>query len=79
MELNELIELKEKIEKGKTKLAELKGQRDTYLSQLKKEFGCESIEDAEKKNKELENSIQKLKEHLEEKENELREKYPNLF
>jgi len=45
----DLMELKQDIEDAKQKVSELKGERQALLKQLKEEWGCETIEQAEEK------------------------------
>jgi predicted transcriptional regulator len=45
----DLLELKEEIEEAKQKVSELKGEKQALLKQLKENWKCSSIEDAEKK------------------------------
>lgn len=79
MNTKELLDLKDKIERGKTKLNELKGQRKQLMKQLEEEFGCDSIEAAEKKLKKQEQKIEDLDNEIAENETKLRNTYPILF
>lgn len=79
MDTKQLLELKDKIERGKTKLNELKGQRKQLMKQLEEEFECDSIEAAEKKLTKQEKEIEKLDNEIAENETTLRNKFPILF
>jgi predicted nucleic acid-binding Zn-ribbon protein len=52
----ELLDLKSQIDSARIKVSELTGQQNALMEQLK-EWGCKTIEDAEKKLKEMETSI----------------------
>jgi septal ring factor EnvC (AmiA/AmiB activator) len=72
----QLLDLKEQITKTKGRVAELKGQRNALLKQLKEEWGCTSIEVAKKKIIQMEKDITKLDADIRNGEKELDEKYP---
>jgi len=72
----QLLELKNEIDDSKTKISELNGQQIALLQQLKDEWGCKTIEEAEEKleamnkyKKTLDKKIEKASEELEEKLN----------
>lgn len=71
----ELLDLKANVEKAKTKVSELKGQQTALMKQLKEEFDCNSIEEAETKLEEYSKTIhileKKIKKGVEEVENML--------
>lgn len=79
MDYKEILNLKERIENGKQKLAELKGAKGNQLSNLKKEFNCSSVEDAVKLKKKYEKEIDELNEKIEVSVSELQDTYPDLF
>lgn len=79
MNTKELLELKDKIEKGKTRLNELIGQKKQLMKQLEEQFNCNSIEEAENKLEKQKIEIEQLDEEIAENENTLRNKYPILF
>jgi len=57
----ELLKLKTKVENAKTKQAKAKGALEQILKQIKKEFGCKNLKEAEallKKLKEQETKAQ---------------------
>ena len=68
----ELLELKADVEKAKTRVSELKGQQTTLMKQLKDEFDCATIEEAEAKMEEYTKVIhileKKIKKGVEEVE-----------
>ena len=79
LSVEELTELKTRIEKGKNRLAELQGQKTSQMETLKEEFGCSSLAAAEKKITELEKELETLEVRIEDKSAELQEQYPSLF
>jgi predicted nuclease with TOPRIM domain len=62
----DLMELKQDIEDAKQKVSELKGERQALLKQLKEEWGCETIEQAEEKIKELNAELESVSEKISE-------------
>jgi prefoldin subunit 5 len=71
----QLLELKEKVEEAKTTVSELTGQQTALLQQLKTDFGCKSIEDAEEKLEVLNRNIKGLEKKIEKGTQELEEKF----
>lgn len=71
----ELLKLKKKVEEAKTESSELRGQLKTLTSQLKKNFKCDTVKDAEDKMKVLKKDIDKLSEEIDTKIEELETKY----
>lgn len=61
-----LLKLKEEITSAKTTLSKAEGKKDVLMSQLKSQFGCSTLEEAEKKSKQMEKSIEKLTTSIEE-------------
>lgn len=47
MNERQLLELKEDIEKAKQEISELKGQKKGLMKQLKEDWGCETLEQAQ--------------------------------
>jgi predicted nucleic acid-binding Zn-ribbon protein len=72
---NELLSLKREIDDAKEKNLQLKGQLDALLQQLKDGFGCETVEQANKKVKSLEKQIGDLSNEIETGMQELEEKH----
>jgi hypothetical protein len=68
----ELLKLKKQVDEAKTKVSELNGHKTALLKQLKDDWKCNSIEDAEKKlklmNKEIDNISQQIETGIEELE-----------
>ena len=77
MALNEeqLLDLKADVDEAKTKVSELTGQQTIQMKQLKEDWGCKTIEEAEEKLEEMEDSISKLEKKIEKGVKELEEKY----
>lgn len=71
----ELLGLKQQIDDAKRVLSELKGEQTAILKQLKEEFGCSSIEEAENKHSKMMKEIEKLDLQIENGMSELEEKY----
>lgn len=67
----ELLQLKEEITTAKEKFLQLQGQSKALLQQLKEDWGCKTVEQAEKKIKEFETEIKKLDEEIDEGISEL--------
>jgi len=72
----ELLDLKKEVEEAKNELAELRGQRTALNRQLKEQYGCSSLAEAEKKLKKMEEQISDLNTKIEEGLAEIDEKYP---
>ena len=53
----ELLELKTQVDKAKTVVSELTGQRNALMKQFKDDWSCDTIEEADKKLKEIEYSV----------------------
>lgn len=71
----ELLDLKERVDDAKTKVSELKGQQTALMNQLKTDWKCNSIEEAEKKLKTMEKEIATIEDKIKEGVEELEEKY----
>lgn len=71
----ELLELKGKVETVKQTVSEYKGQQTGIIKQLKDDFGCKTIEEAEKKLKVLDKEIEELDQQIEDNISEIEEKY----
>lgn len=71
----QLIDLKKKVEEAKTKSTELTGQKNALMKQLKKDWGCDTIEQAETKLKKLEKQIESIDEQIESGIEEIENKY----
>jgi len=66
MKTEKLIELQEEIEERKTQKAQLEGEKNAIVKQLKEDYGCKSIKQAEALIKEKEVAVAQLEEELEE-------------
>jgi predicted transcriptional regulator len=73
----ELLNLKEEIEEAKQKTSELKGEKQALMKQLKSEWDCNSLEEADKKRQVKTTEREKISEKIEngmvELENKLNE------
>ena len=75
MNEKELLELKENIQEAKQKVSELKGERQALMKRLKEDWNCGSLEEAEKKLKEMSEQVEKLSEEITEGMEELESKF----
>ena len=75
MNERELLDLKHQIEDAKTSVSELKGQQQMLMKQLKDEWKCNTIEEAERKIKSMGKEIDALQTQIDEGVKELEEKY----
>ena len=71
----ELLKLKKKVEDAKTSASELTGQKTILNKQLKENWKCNSIEEAEKKLSSKSKEIDDIDEKIEAGITELTEKY----
>jgi predicted nuclease with TOPRIM domain len=79
MDAKKLLELKSKIARGKTRLAELTGEQNALLESLEQTHGCKTIKDATELIEKLEEEVDELEDLIDVTTNELKEKYPELF
>lgn len=75
MNEKQLFKLKEEIDTAKTEVSELKGHLSALMTQLKTDWKCNTVEEAEKKIKSLKKDIDKLDEQIQTGITELEEKY----
>ena len=75
MKEQELLELKEEIEDAKQKVSELTGQKNALLKQLKDDWGCDTIEEAEEKLKIMDKNITIISSKIEKATKELEAKF----
>jgi IMP dehydrogenase/GMP reductase len=75
MDERQLLQLKKKVEDSKTTVAELTGQQTAVMKQLKDEYGCKTIEEAEEKVKTLNTKVTKINNRIDEGVVELKEKF----
>lgn len=78
MNEKKLLEIKAEIDAAKTTVSELRGQYKSLMAQLKKEWKCDSVEEAETKLTDFTADIAKLEVQLKEGMNDLEEKYENI-
>lgn len=72
----ELLDLKEKVEKAKTTISGLEGQKTALVNQLKADFKVTTMKDAEAKLSTLTDEITSLEKEIESKVAEIENKYP---
>jgi peptidoglycan hydrolase CwlO-like protein len=75
MNEKELLELKDKVDEAKQVVSELTGQRNALLKQLKDDWGCKTIEEAETKLAKMDKDIDALEKKIEKGVTELNDKY----
>ena len=77
MALNEkqLLDLKEDVGEAKTKVAELTGQNNALTNQLKTDWSCKTIAEAEVKLAKMDKDITSIDKKIEKGIQELEEKY----
>jgi len=75
MEQQDLLELKEKIDQAKEKSSELKGQLQGLTKELKDDWDCTTIKQAEVKVQDMENKITALNEKINTGVSKLEEEY----
>jgi len=73
--LDDLKRLKEGIDLAKTNLAKLDGRETELLRQLKKDHGLSSVKEAETKQVELQQDLEKLDSEIQKEYNKLKEEY----
>jgi uncharacterized protein YaaN involved in tellurite resistance len=71
----DLLELKKEVDEAKNNVVGLKGQQTALFKQLKDDWGCKTIEEAEKKVKSMGKEIDTLQEQIETGIEELEQKY----
>ena len=71
----ELLELKDKVDKAKQVVSELTGQKNALLKQLKDDWQCKTIDEAETKLTKMDKDIDILEKKIENGVQELEEKY----
>jgi len=70
-----LLKLKKQIDEANASVSELKGQLSALLKQLKDDWKCNSVEDAERLIVKMDKEIVSLKNKIEKGMEELEEKY----
>jgi len=71
----QLLKLKQDVDAAKTKVSELTGQRTALMKQLKDDWGCKTVEEAEAKLQGMESAVEQLGQQIDEGVTELKEKY----
>lgn len=71
----ELLRLKKKVENAEHEEQQLKGERNATLRNLKEDFDCDTIEQAEETRKKLKKKAKKLADELEEKLKQIEKEY----
>lgn len=72
---DQLLALKRQIETDKEKKARLEGRLTSLMERLQKEFGCKTIQEAEKKLTKLGVQIEELQVQVKEKIDGIRKQY----
>ena len=75
MNETQLLKLKQQIDNKKSQIAELKGHQSALMKQLKDDWKCNSVEEAEKLVNKMNQEISNFKAKIEEGTKELEEKY----
>lgn len=65
MKTEQLIELQEEIEERKTQKAQLEGEKNAIVKQLKEDWNCKSIKQVEALIKEKESAVAALEDEVE--------------
>lgn len=71
----DLLDLKSQIDDAKTSVSELKGQQTALLKQLKENYKCNTIEEADKLVEKMRKDIATLQKQIDEHTAELEKKY----
>jgi hypothetical protein len=71
----QLLDLKKKVDRAKTTVSELEGQRKAQMKQLSDDWGCKTVEAAEKKVESMSNDIETLDKQIKKGIEELETKY----
>ncbi|HDY88854.1 MAG TPA: hypothetical protein ENH82_12180 [bacterium] len=75
MNEQQLLKLKKEIDDAKSEISELKGTQKQLMKDLKEQWSCASLKEAETAHQKLTNEISKLSTQIEEGVKELNEKY----
>lgn len=71
----ELLELKKQVDAAKVAISELEGQKKAQLKQLQEDWGCKTVEEAEKKLAKMRKEVETLETQIETGIEELEEMY----
>jgi len=72
---HELLQLKEEIDEAKELQSKLEGQREALLQQLKEEYGCSTIKQAEKLLAKMESDIGTMSDEIQDGLDKLEKEY----
>jgi chromosome segregation ATPase len=75
MKEQELFELKGEIDEAKQKVSELTGQKNALMTQLKEDWGCDTIEEAEERLATMDKNITIITKKIEKASQELEAKF----
>ncbi len=75
MNKQDLLELKEEIDSAKEKTAELTGRQKELMKELKDDWECDTIPQAEKKIEEMETEVEQINEKIKKGVEELEKEY----
>jgi len=75
MDEKQLLKLKEQIDEAKTAVSELRGHQTALLKQLKDDWGCKTVEEAQTKLKKMESEVSTLNDQITDGLKQLEEKY----
>lgn len=70
-----LLDLQSEIEESKIKVEQLKGKKIALMEQLKKDYDCDTIVEAEAKLAKIDKKVERVKKQIEEGTITLQEKY----
>ena len=71
----DLLDLKKDIDEAKAKKSELTGQKNALIIQLNNDWGCKTVEEAQKKLKTMGDEIEDIEDKIEKGVTDLQEKY----
>jgi hypothetical protein len=77
MKEKDLLKLKTKINDAKETSLKLEGEKEALMKQLKKEFGCDTVSEAEAKLKQLEKKNKKTQKDIDEGISKLKKELEN--
>lgn len=74
----DLLRMKKEIDEAKQKLAELKGQKDFIIKELKEKWNCDSVEDAREQLNQLTEEEKELDSRIQKELGDLEREYQQL-
>jgi predicted nuclease with TOPRIM domain len=74
MNERELLQLKKDIEESKQKVSELKGEKQALMKQLKEDWNCSTLDEANEKLKEMQQKAEEMEQEIEQETMELEHK-----